>query len=171
MYVAVATMAYSAGEFVWTCRSTLRGWWNDQRMGLYRRTTSHFFGFLDTILGLLGVAKTAFIITEKVAADDVSKRYEQELMEFGAPSPMFTILTTIALINASCLIGMTIRFVMHGQALDQLAMQIGWCGSLVYINLPLYNGLFFRIDEGRMPASVTYKSAIFALLAFTLAWV
>ncbi|KAI3434149.1 2OG-FeII_Oxy_2 domain-containing protein [Psidium guajava] len=171
MYVVAATMAYSAGEFMWTCGSTLRGWWSDQRMGLYRRTTSHLFGFLDNILGLLGVTNSAFVITEKVAGDDVSHRYEQELMEFGAPSPMFTILTTIALINASCLIGTTLRLVMHRQALDQLAMQIGWCGSLVCINLPLYDGLFFREDEGRMPAAVTYKSATFALLAIALAWV
>lgn len=171
MYVVAATTAYSAGEFMWTCGSTLQGWWNDQRMGLYRRTTSHFFGFLDSILGLLGVTKSTFVITEKVADADVSKRYEQELMEFGTPSPMFTVLTTIALINVSCLIGTTLRLVMHGQALDELTMQIGWCGLLAYINLPLYNGLFFREDEGRMPASVTYKSAIFALLAFALAWV
>ncbi|KAF8023285.1 hypothetical protein BT93_F0701 [Corymbia citriodora subsp. variegata] len=171
MYVVTATMLYSAGEFMWTCRSTLRGWWNDQRMGLYRRTTSHLFGFLDNILGLLGVAKSTFVITEKVSGNDVSKRYEQELMEFGTPSPMFTVLTTIALINVSCLVGTMLRLVMHGQAVDQLAMQIGWCGSLIYINLPLYNGLFFREDEGRMPASVMYRSAIFALLAFALAWV
>ncbi|KAK2632565.1 hypothetical protein EUGRSUZ_L01391 [Eucalyptus grandis] len=74
IYLFMATSAYSAGEFIW-CGGTLRGWWNDQRMWIYRRTTSFLFGFLDNILRLLGISKSAFVVTAKVADDDVSKRY------------------------------------------------------------------------------------------------
>ncbi|CAN7130856.1 cellulose synthase-like protein E1 isoform X3 [Brassica rapa] len=38
-YVTVAANAYSLVEFLW-CGGTLRGWWNEQRTWLYRRTSS-----------------------------------------------------------------------------------------------------------------------------------
>ncbi|KAF8023277.1 hypothetical protein BT93_F0698 [Corymbia citriodora subsp. variegata] len=170
IYTFMATSAYSAGEFIW-CEGTLRGWWNDQRMWVYKRTTSYVFGFLDNIMRLLGISKSAFVVTAKVADDDVSKRYEQELMEFGAPSPMFTILTTLALLNALSFIGVLLKLAMHGQTLDQQAMQIILCGLLVCVNQPLYEGIFLRKDKAKMPTSVAYKSAVFALVACSLAYV
>ncbi|KAK3419386.1 hypothetical protein EUGRSUZ_H05074 [Eucalyptus grandis] len=170
IYAIMATSAYSAREFVW-CGGTIRGWWNDQRMWVYKRTTSYFFAFLDNILRLIGISKSAFVITAKMADDDVSKRYEQELMEFGASSPMFTILTTLAWLNALSFIGVLLKLAMHGDSLDQLAMQIILCGLLVYVNQPLYEGMFFRKDKARMPTLVTYKSAVFALVACSLACV
>ncbi|KAI6691737.1 hypothetical protein NL676_019447 [Syzygium grande] len=170
IYTIMATSAYSASEFVW-CGGTFRGWWNDQRMWVYKRTTSYFFGLLDNILRLLGITKSAFVVTAKVADDDVSNRYDQELMEFGAPSPMFTILTTLAWLNALSFIGVLLKLAMHGDSLDQLAMQIILCSLLVFVNQPIYEGMFFRKDKARMPTLVTYKSAVFALADCSLACV
>ncbi|KAL3740964.1 hypothetical protein ACJRO7_022133 [Eucalyptus globulus] len=170
IYTIMATSTCSAGEFVW-CGGTLRGWWNDQRIWLYKRTASYFFAFFDNILRLLGTSKSAFVITAKVADNDVSKRYERELMEFGAPSPMFTILTTLAWLNALSFIGVLLKLAVHGQTPDQLAMQIILCGLLVCVNQPLYEGIFLRKDKGKMPTSVAYKSAAYALVACSLAYV
>ncbi|XWS58520.1 hypothetical protein CRYUN_Cryun08bG0041000 [Craigia yunnanensis] len=97
-YVAFAHRAYSVEEFLW-CGGTFQGWCNDKRMWMFKRTTSYFFALFDTILKLLGYSKAAFVITAKVAEDDVLKRYEQELIEFGATSPMFDILATLAMLN------------------------------------------------------------------------
>ncbi|CBI23494.3 unnamed protein product, partial [Vitis vinifera] len=109
-YVIIAKHAYSLGEFHWY-GGTIQGWWNDQRIWMFRRTTSYFFGFLDTILRILGFAETTFAVTAKIIL----------------------------------------------------------CGVLVLINLPVYQGLFFRKDKGTMPTSVTYKSVSLALLACSLA--
>uniref|UniRef100_F6H876 Cellulose synthase-like protein E6 n=1 Tax=Vitis vinifera TaxID=29760 RepID=F6H876_VITVI len=169
-YVIIAKHAYSLGEFHWY-GGTIQGWWNDQRIWMFRRTTSYFFAFLDTILRILGFAETTFAVTAKVCDEDVSQRYDQEIMEFGSPSPMFTILATLALLNLFSFVCGIKRVVVDIQIkpLESLALQIILCGVLVLINLPVYQGLFFRKDKGTMPTSVTYKSVSLALLACSIA--
>jgi hypothetical protein len=139
-------------------------------MWLFKRTSSYFFAFFDNILKLLGFTESAFVITAKVADDDVSQRYEEEAMEFGTCSPMFTIIATLALLNAFCLVGGMKRVIMDVPTLhsDPFALQIVLCGLLVMINLPVYQGLFLRKDNGRMPTSLTRRSFMFALLACAL---
>ncbi|RVW87226.1 Cellulose synthase-like protein E6 [Vitis vinifera] len=168
-YVIIDKNAYSLGEFLWL-DGTIQGWWNDQRIRMFRRTTSYFFGFLDTILRILGFAETTFAVTAKVCDEDVSRRYEQEIMEFGSPSPMFTILATLAMLNLFSFAFCVKRVVVDIQikTLESLARQIILCGLLVLINLPVYQGLFFRKDKGAMPTSVTYKSVSLALLACSI---
>lgn len=67
--------------------------------GCFKRTTSFLFGFLDVVLEQLGFSRSSFAVTSKVADDEESKRYENEIMEFGTHSPMFTILATLALLK------------------------------------------------------------------------
>jgi hypothetical protein len=140
-------------------------------MWLFKRTTSHFFGFFDNILKLLGFTKSGFVITTKVAEDDVSQRYEQEVMEFGTSSTMFTILSTLALLNAFCFVGGLKRVIADVETLvwERFTLQILLCGLIVLINLPVYQGLFFRKDVASLPTSLTYRSTIFALLACAIA--
>ncbi|KAI3680428.1 hypothetical protein L6452_35198 [Arctium lappa] len=169
-YVFVGKYAYSFGEFYWT-GGTVKGWWNDQRMWLYRRLTSYLFAFSDVVLKSMGFTNTNFIITSKVADEDASQRYNREIMEFGATSPMFNILSTLALVNLfSFLKG--VKWVIvdsNTNCFSELAAQMILCGLIVLINLPIYQGLFFRKDKGRMPSSVTYQSTILAILYCTLA--
>ncbi len=126
---------------------------------------------LATSSKLLGFTKSAFVITTKVADDDVSQRYKQEVMEFGTSSPMFTILATLALLNVFCFVGGMKRVITDGGLLvwEQFTLQILLCGLLVFINLPVYQGLFLRKDNGSMPTSVTYRSIMFALLTCAIA--
>lgn len=141
-------------------------------MWLFRRISSYIFGFLEYVLKLVGFSKSAFVVTEKVVDDDVSERYEQELMEFGASSPMFTIIATIALLNAFCLVGGMKRLIItdvQTMVSNPFTLQILLCTLLVLINLPVYQGLFLRKDKGRMPTSVTQRSVVFALLGCSLA--
>ncbi|MBA0699730.1 hypothetical protein Goari_001339 [Gossypium aridum] len=120
-------------------------------MWMFKRTTSYFFAAVDHILKLFGFSKSAFAITGKVADDDVHRRDEQEIMVFGTWSPMFTVLAALALFNLLGLIAILL------------------CYVLVFTNLPIYQGMFFRKDSGKIPVSVTLQSVAFALLASTLA--
>lgn len=170
LYAFFANRAYSLGESSWF-GVTVKGWWHDQRIWLFKRTTSYFFGFADNILRLLGFTKSVFVITAKVVDEDVSERFEQEVMEFGDSSPMFTIIATVALLNLFSFIGGLKRLILDvpSEVLDLFAIQMILCVLLVAINLPVYEGLFFRKDHGKMPASVTVRSAVFALMACTIA--
>ncbi|CAN6559037.1 unnamed protein product [Malus baccata var. baccata] len=165
-YVFVAKNVYSIIEAL-HCGSSLKAWWNLQRMWLFRRITSYFFAFFDTIKRQLGLAETDFALTDKVMTEDVTKRYEQEVMEFGSPSIMYTVLATSALLNLMSLVWGTKRVAMDidSKASEQLISQVFLCGILVMINFPVYQALFFRSDKGHIPSSVVFKSVLLLTLA------
>lgn len=140
-------------------------------MWLYKRTTSYLFGFTETILKLLGFAKSGFVVTSKVADEDVSLRYEKGVMEFTAPSLMFSILATLTLVNLFSIFYALMMLIMDSQhgVLDLLALKMLLCELVIVINLPVYGGLFFRKDKGRIPSTVTYQAVIIAIIAHIVA--
>ncbi|KAK8962244.1 Cellulose synthase-like protein E6 [Platanthera guangdongensis] len=147
---------------------TLMAWWNDKRMWLYKRTTSYLFALVDTILMLLGITDSSFVITPKVVDEEISKRHEQEIMEFGMTSPLFTILSTVAILNLSCLVGGAIKvIVVEGiGSLDTLFLQFLLCAALVLINLPIYQASFFRNDGGRILTNTTLSALAIVMVAY-----
>ncbi|KAK4575698.1 hypothetical protein RGQ29_026600 [Quercus rubra] len=165
-YVFVARNACSIAETL-NCGDTLKAWWNGQRIWLIRRTTSYFFGFIDTISRQLGLSETTFAITTKVVIEDVLKRYEEEVIEFGSSTIMVTIIAALALLHIFCLIGgikkifLDLEFI----KLDQLILQVILSLLLVMINIPVYQALFIRNDEGRIPSSILFKSVVLVSLA------
>ncbi|KAL6204113.1 hypothetical protein ACLB2K_021382 [Fragaria x ananassa] len=164
-YVIIAKNIGSFVEYRW-CGGTSLGWWNDQRIWLYQRTTSYLFAFIDTIVHYLGYSSSAFVITAKVADEDVSERYEKEIMEFGSSSPMFTVLATLALLNLYCFawflkVAITGKKGI-GEVYETMCLQILLCVVLIVINLSLYEAPYLRKDKGKLPSSVALKSMTFA---------
>ncbi|KAK7301912.1 hypothetical protein RJT34_12789 [Clitoria ternatea] len=168
-YVIIGETTYNLLEFLF-CGGTFQGWWNDQRIWLYKRTSSYLFACIDTVLKLLGFSDLTFEITAKVTEEDVSKRHEKEIMEFGTSSPMLTILTTLALLNLFCFLNVLKDAILLEEggleAYEKMALQVLLCGFLLFINLPIYQALFIRKDNGKLPISLAIKSTILALGAF-----
>ncbi|XP_068643412.1 cellulose synthase-like protein E6 [Aristolochia californica] len=169
VYVIVANHISGVFESFWSGQ-TLKGWWNVLRMIIFRRTTSYLFGFVDAFLKLSGFSKSSFVVTAKVADGEVCRRYEQEIMEFGSTSPMFVIISTLALLNLISLGGglKTVLASSEFMAFDALGLQFLLCGVLILINIPVYEALFFRSDKGCLPSAVTLKSLVLAVLACSL---
>ncbi|WCJ33115.1 cellulose synthase like E1 [Euphorbia peplus] len=165
-YVICATCIYSLVEFV-SSGGTFLGWWNEQRIWLYKRTSSYLFAFTDTILKLMGFSELEFVITTKVADEDASKRYEKEIMEFGVASPMLITLTTVAILNLVCFLGIMKQVITNENAIEKMLLQIVLCCALVLINLPIYQGFLMRKDKGKLPFSVTVKSVMLASIVFS----
>ncbi|XP_019456035.1 PREDICTED: cellulose synthase-like protein E6 [Lupinus angustifolius] len=172
-YAFVATNAYSLGEAL-SCGSTIKGWWNLQRMRLIRRTTSYLFSFIDNITKKFGLSQTNFVITDKVVSEDVQKRYEQEVIDFGnsSNSIMLTILATVALLNLFGLVGGIMRIVIMDLGFtssSQLMIQIMVSALVVMVYLPVYEALFIRTDKGSISSSIMFKSIAFISLGCCLA--
>ncbi|KAG1363763.1 Cellulose synthase-like protein E6 [Cocos nucifera] len=169
-YIAMGKHVYELVEAL-QYGDTLAGWWNLQRMWILRATTSYFYGTIDTILKLLGISKMRFTITAKVSADgNASKRYEQEVIEFGSTSSMFVIIAVVALLNLLCLVGGLHSLVVDGRimGLEPLFIQILLCALVVAIHFPIFEALFIRKDKGSLPFSVTFLSLGFATLAYLI---
>nr|XP_023881406.1 cellulose synthase-like protein E6 [Quercus suber]POF22860.1 cellulose synthase-like protein e6 [Quercus suber] len=165
-YVIVARNACSIAEAL-SCGDTLKAWWNWQRMWVIRRTTAHFFAFINTIVRQLGLSETTFAITEKVITEDVSKRYEQEIIEFGSSTITFTIIATLAMLNffSSIVAIKKIVLDLEFKVLDQLILHLSLNLLLVMLNIPVYQALFIRNDKGCIPSSILFKSMVLASLA------
>ncbi|KAL2316639.1 hypothetical protein Fmac_030515 [Flemingia macrophylla] len=142
---------------------TIQGWWNGLRMWLYTGTSSYLFACMNIVLKFFGLSDPSFNITTKIIEDDVSQRYEKEVMEFGTSSPFFTMLSTIALLNLFCLLT-TLKELILIEG-EQMIFQVLLCGILVFINFPIYQGLFLRSDKGRLPSYCAIKSIALALSA------
>lgn len=166
IYVLCVKNMYSLYEAL-SCGDTLKGWWNEQRMWMVRRITSYLYGLTDTVRKLLGLSKMTFAVTLKVSEENESKRYEQEIMEFGSSAPEYVIIATVALLNLICLVRGLSQILTGGWniLLHVFSPQLILCGMLVITNVPFYEAMFVRKDKGRMPFSVTLASISFAMLA------
>ncbi|XP_048606205.1 cellulose synthase-like protein E1 [Brassica napus] len=123
-------------------------------MWLYRRTSSFLFGFVDTIKKKLGVSESAFVITAKVAEEEAAERYEKEVMEFRVESLMFLLLGTLGMLNLFCLAASIMRLVMTSREAGGDVQTMG---------------MLFRRDRGKIPTTMTVKSFVLALSAWTCA--
>ncbi|KAL9233680.1 hypothetical protein vseg_008644 [Gypsophila vaccaria] len=166
-YIIIIKYTYSLIEFLCS-KGTITIWWNEQRMWLYKRTSSYFLAFIDTILKSLGFSDLKFVITNKGAVDDeVLQRYQRGIMEFGVASPMVTILSTLASINLFALVVCAVNMIMTENKavfIKSMSLQILLCGVLVLINFPLFEALYIRNDKGKIPRSVTLKATFLAFL-------
>ncbi|KAG6470974.1 hypothetical protein ZIOFF_072063 [Zingiber officinale] len=133
---------------------------------MLKRTTSYLFATIDNMLELVGASKAAFAITKVAENDDSAKRYEREVMEFGTAASagvMFVIIGTTTLINLACLV-VGLQRAVADQSLGGLLIQNVVCGLVVALNLPIYEAMFLRKDEGRMKSSTVLASAGLTLL-------
>lgn len=155
IYVLVAAYSCSLVESL-QCGDSAVEWWNAQRMWLIRRITSYLLASIDVICGMLGLSEFGFDLTTKVSDSQALERYKKGKMEFGSISAMFVIICTIALLNLVCMVlGLGRVFWREGaEGLGPLFLQAALCTAVVAINYPVYEALFLRRDDGRLPVFI-----------------
>ncbi|KAK3155139.1 hypothetical protein QOZ80_2BG0199360 [Eleusine coracana subsp. coracana] len=163
-YVVITAYSCSLLESM-KCGDTAVEWWNAQRMWLLRRISSYLLAAIDTIRRMLGISESGFTLTAKVSDVQALERYKKGLMEFGSFTTMFVIIATVALLNLTCMVFGAARALLYGGTADlgDLFLQAALCVLVVTINFPVYEALFLRRDDGRLPFSVSLVSLCIVL--------
>ncbi|KAF5478064.1 hypothetical protein F2P56_004654 [Juglans regia] len=144
---------------------TVQRWWSDQRMWNIRGLTCYLFGFVEFFLKSVGIPTQGFNVTSKVLDDEQSKRYMQGFFEFGVPSPMFVPLTTAAFVNlVSFVWGLVWIFRGSKVEVEGLFVQIFLAGFGVVNSWPIYEGVVWRRDKGKLHIRTTMISTFLASL-------
>ncbi|XP_057828831.2 cellulose synthase-like protein H1 isoform X1 [Cryptomeria japonica] len=141
------------------CGCSVREWWNNQRMALISRLSSHLFALFDIVMMLVGLSEIGFVVTPKGGENDEVNEGE---FTFNS-SPLFIPPTTIVLINLAALIKSTFQIVVgRCEVKDKLFAEY-FCSAWVVINLwPFLKGLV-RKGKCGLPWSVVIKASCLAV--------
>nr|XP_048319850.1 cellulose synthase-like protein G3 isoform X5 [Ziziphus jujuba var. spinosa] len=143
---------------------TIQRWWNDQRIWLIRGLSCFWFGPIEYFLKCLGIYTHGFNVTSKVLDDEQSKRYKQEVFEFGVQSPMFVPLTMAAFANLGAFVWGVLGVLRGSNDLEELFVQIFIAGFGTLNCRPVYHALVRRSDKGGLPMKTTLLSMVLAFL-------
>ncbi|KAK8703228.1 hypothetical protein V6N13_021553 [Hibiscus sabdariffa] len=154
-------------EYTVVSGGTIRRWWSDQRIWMAKGLSCSLFGLSEFLLKSIGIPTQGFNVTSKVVDKEQRKRYEQGLLEFGVPSPMFVTLTMAAIINLCSFIYGLINLV-SGKEGDFMQLVLS---ALIVMNcLPIYEAMVLRSDKGKMPATTSVTATILALAVYSVAY-
>ncbi|PIN09004.1 Cellulose synthase (UDP-forming) [Handroanthus impetiginosus] len=151
-------------EFILSEGTILR-WWNDQRMWLIMGLSSNLFGTLEYISNHLGISSRGFDVTYKTNDNDLRKRYDEGMFEFGVASPMFVPLSTAAIMNLAAFLWGIFQVLMGKY---DLFGQVVIAGFGVVNSWPIYEAMVLRNDKGKMPTKITLISGFLAWIMFVL---
>ncbi|KAK4435499.1 Cellulose synthase-like protein G3 [Sesamum alatum] len=154
-------------DFIST-QGTFQRWWSDQRMWLIRANSSSAFGMIEYIMKSLGMPTHGFNVTSKVMDDELSKRYDQGIFEFGVPSPMFVTLATTSILNLIAFLGGFV-LILKERSFGSFFIQMFIAGFGIMNSLPFYEGMVLRRDKGRMPTKTTLTSTLLVGLLYGIA--
>ncbi|CAN8274105.1 unnamed protein product [Cochlearia groenlandica] len=143
-----------------------RGWWNDQRMWMIRGLTSFFFGFIEFTLKTLNLSTHGFNVTSKVKEDgEKSKRYEEEIFDFGPSSSIFLPMTMVAIVNLFAFVWGIYGLFARGEV---LVLEMMLASFAVVNSLPIYEAMVLRKDDGKLAKRVCFLSVVITFVVIVL---
>jgi cellulose synthase/poly-beta-1,6-N-acetylglucosamine synthase-like glycosyltransferase len=163
--IAVALFVSTYGFKLWEflhIGSSIREWWNNQRMWLIHCLSPWIFAVFNVLTKLIGVSETVFVVTPKGSGDEDDCNEGDFTFD---SSSLFIPPTTVLFINLVAILLGSVRF-MAGKydiSRDKLFAEF-FCSVWVVINLlPFVKGLVRKGKRG-IPWTVVTKSAALALL-------
>ncbi|KFK28955.1 hypothetical protein AALP_AA7G070400 [Arabis alpina] len=134
------------------------GWWNDQRIWMIRGFSSFFYGFIEFTLKSLNLSTHGFNLTSKANDDEEqSKRYEQEIFDFGPSSPMFLPMTMVAIMNLLAVVWGLYGLFFRG---ERFILELMLASFATVNSFPIYEAMFLRKDRGKLPKYVCFLAGI-----------
>ncbi|WCJ40586.1 cellulose synthase like G3 [Euphorbia peplus] len=136
-------------------KGTLCRWWNDQRMWNLRGLSTYSYAIFEFTLKSLGMPTPGFTLTSKAVDEEVSKRYEKGLFEFGVASPMFVPLVMAASMNLVSFSWGVFGVATGSLSIPGFAVQVFLSAFGVVNSIPIYQAMVLRSDDGKIPAKIT----------------
>ncbi|PIN09005.1 Cellulose synthase (UDP-forming) [Handroanthus impetiginosus] len=134
-------------------------------MWLIRGLSSDLFGTLEYINNHLGTSSRGFDVTNKTNDNELRKRYDEGMFEFGVASPMFVPLSTAAIMNLAAFLWGIFQVLMGKY---DLFGQVFIAGFGVVNSWPIYEAMVLRSDKGKMPTKITLIAGFLAWIMFVL---
>ncbi|XP_065865679.1 cellulose synthase-like protein G3 [Euphorbia lathyris] len=136
-------------------KGTICRWWNDQRMWNIRGLSTYSYAIFEFTLKSLGMSTPGFTLTSKAVDEQISKRYEKGLFEFGVASPMFVPLVMAASMNLLSFSWGAFEIAKGNSRIQGLAIQMFLSAFAVVNSFPIYQAMVLRSDNGKIPAKIT----------------
>ncbi|KAH9606225.1 hypothetical protein KSS87_010272 [Heliosperma pusillum] len=145
--------------------STTKTWWNEERFWMMRGITSCLYGSIDATLKKVGLRESSFTTTNKVDDKERIELYNKGMFDFRTSTKFIIPLVGLVIFNiASFVVGVSRVFIL-GQWNEYLG-QISLSFFVILLGYPIIEGMVVRTDDASISASVSLKSALFAMGLF-----
>ncbi|KAG2728009.1 hypothetical protein I3760_01G185700 [Carya illinoinensis] len=144
---------------VLTTGGSFQTWINEQRLWMIKSITYHLYGSLDAIMKRMGMREASFIPTNKVVDDEQVKLYGMGKFDFQTSNMFLLPMVALIILNMAALVGGLLRVIFVGDW-DRMFVQVFISCYILFVNLPIIEGMIIRKDKGRIQPSVTQLSVI-----------
>ncbi|KAF5466004.1 hypothetical protein F2P56_015963 [Juglans regia] len=140
---------------------------NEQRAWMIKSITCYMYGSLDAIMKRMGMREASFMPTNKVEDDEQVKLYRVGKFDFQTSNMFLLPMVALIILNMAALVGGLLRVIFVGDW-DRMFVQVFISCYILYINLPIIEGMMIRKDKGRIQPSVTQLSVIICIFFLLL---
>ncbi|GER56159.1 cellulose synthase-like protein [Striga asiatica] len=129
------------------------------RVWMMKSGSCYFFAILNAVLDKLGFLQANFTLTNKAVDEDEVNFYELGIYDFQISPLMLTPMCSLYLLNLLCCVLGAAKL---ARAWDELFAQAVLALFGVVVNWYFLQGMFFRVDSGRISTFVTLISVVLA---------
>ncbi|KAG7996827.1 hypothetical protein I3843_01G181100 [Carya illinoinensis] len=140
---------------------------NEQRVWMIKSVTCHLYGSLDSIMKKIGMRESSFMPTNKVDDDERAKLYQVGKFDFQTSNMFLLPMVALVILNTAAFVGGLVRVIFVGDW-DKMFVQLFISWYVVFMNLPIIEGMIIRKDKGRIQPSVTQLFVIMSILFLSL---
>ncbi|XP_074278914.1 cellulose synthase-like protein G2 [Silene latifolia] len=148
-------------------KSTTKTWWNEERFWMMRGVTSSLYGSIDSTLKKVGLRESSFTTTNKVDDKERIELYNKGIFDFRTSTKFIIPLVGLVIFNLASFVGGVLRMFILDQWNEFLG-QISLSFFVILLGYPVIKGMVVRTDDASISASVSLKSALFAMGLFVI---
>lgn len=133
------------------------------RVWMMKSGVCYLYATFNAIVDKLGLREADFSLTNKDIEDEQIKRHQEGTYDFQASPMLIVPLCSLYIINVAAFV-MGIRRIINTQKMEEFFAQAFIPFFGISLNFYLLQGMFFRLDKGRISTTVTVISIAISAL-------